>query len=403
MTALTPGANTPLSAVRAVVDVTAPVAVDVSALLLTADGKARSDADLVSSHQPTAPGVTHRPGGQGVGDAVAVDTAAVPPEIEKVVVAASLHAPGTTFAGAEPTATVRDADTGTVLATFTPPRLGSETALLLVEVYRRAGGWKIRAVGQGYANGLAGIAADFGVTVAAPTPRAVTPDAPPPPPAAAPSAATAPPSAPPSPPAPSPSAPAADSGRITLDKGRVTLAKRQTVSLTKGGRPLLGTVRMGLGWEPAYGSGAIDLDASVIAFDAQRKKLATCFFLRLSLFDGAVRHSGDNLTGAGAGDDETITVNLAALPAKVHGLVFTVNSFSGHKFTKVAKAYCRLVDVGTEQELVRFDLTDSEPRTAVLMCKLVRQSSGAWEMTALGEFHRARTARGLVKPAAAAL
>jgi len=183
----------------------------------------------------------------------------------------------------------------------------------------------------------------------------------------------------------------------------VSLQKHQTVSLVKGGRPLLSSVRMGLGWEPAFRSKSIDLDASVIAYDARRKMIDNCYFGRLTILNGAIQHSGDNLTGEGSGDDETITVHLGGLPPEVTGLVLTVNSFSGQKFTEVAKAYCRLMDATTGEELVRFDLTGSEPRTGVLMCKLIRQFSGEWEMTALGDYVDARTVRGMVKPGGAAL
>ncbi|MGW1091464.1 TerD family protein, partial [Streptomyces sp. NPDC002596] len=165
MTAMTPGSNIPLSAARVAVDVAAPVRLDVSGLLLTVDGKVRSDDDFIFYNQPTGPGVTYRSGGGTAPDAIVVDTTAVPPGIEKIVVTASPDAAGQTFQGIEPTATVRNADDGSVLATFTPPRLGAETALVVIEVYLRNGAWKARAVGQGYANGLAGIATDFGVSV----------------------------------------------------------------------------------------------------------------------------------------------------------------------------------------------------------------------------------------------
>jgi stress response protein SCP2 len=108
---------------------------------------------------------------------------------------------------------------------------------------------------------------------------------------------------------------------------------------------------------------------------------------------------GDNLTGAGSGDDEVITVHLQSLPPQVTGLVFTVNSFSGQKFTDVAKAYCRLIDANTDAELVRFDLTHAEPRTGVMVCKLIRMNTGEWVMTALEEYEDAKSARGMVKPA----
>ncbi|MGW7052012.1 TerD family protein [Streptomyces sp. NPDC054887] len=403
MTAMTPGSNIPLPTARVAVDVAAPVRLDVSGLLLTADGKVRSDDDFIFYNQPAGPGVTYRSGGGAAPDAIVVDTSAVPPGIEKIVVTASPDAAGQTFQGIEPTATVRGADDGAAIATFTPPRLGSETALVVVEIYLRNGAWKVRAVGQGYANGLAGIATDFGVSVeeepaapAAPAP-VQAPAAPPAPQTADPRAAAAPaaPAAPPAPPA--------GSGKVNLDKGRVSLQKNQTVSLVKGGRPLLSQVKMGLGWEPAFRGKDIDLDASVIAYDGTRKHLDSCYFGKLSILNGAVKHSGDNLTGEGAGDDEVITVDLGRIPPEATGLVFTVNSFTGQKFTEVAKAYCRLLDAATGEELVRFDLTGAEPQTGVMMAKLIKQFSGEWEMTAMGDFVKSRTVRGMVKPAAQAL
>ncbi|MFB7110600.1 TerD family protein [Streptomyces sp. NPDC056190] len=404
---MTPGSNIPLAAARVAVDVAAPVRLDVSGLLLTADGKVRSDDDFIFYNQPSGPGVTYRSGGGGAPDAIIVDTTAVPPGIEKIVVTASPDAAGQTFQGIEPTATIRDADNGSALATFTPPRLGTETALVVVEIYLRGGQWKARAVGQGYADGLAGIATDFGVTVEEPAPAPAAPPQPivppqpltPPPPA--PTAQS--PAAPPVPPAPPAAVPAPGAGKVNLDKGRVSLQKNQTVSLVKGGRPLLARVKMGLGWEPAYRGADIDLDASVIAYGPQRNHIDSCYFGKLTILNGAVKHSGDNLTGEGAGDDEVIVVDLGRLPQEVSGLVFTVNSFSGQKFTEVAKAYCRLVDAATEEELVRFDLTHAEPQTGVMMAKLIRQFTGEWEMTAMGDFVKARTVRNMVKPAAQAL
>ncbi|WP_202121911.1 TerD family protein [Streptomyces sp. BA2] len=413
---MTPGSNIPLSAPRVAVDVAAPVRLDVSGLLLTADGKVRSDDDFIFFNQPSGPGVTYQSGGGTTPDKITVDTTAVPAGIEKIVVTASPDAAGQTFQGIEPTATIRNADDGSVLATFTPPQLGGETALVIVEVYLRNGAWKARAVGQGYSNGLAGIATDFGVSVeepaapAAPAAAAPAPAAPmappsgapvqgPPPPVADPRLAA--PAAPAAPPAPA--APAPGAGKINLDKGRVSLQKNQTVSLVKGGKPFLSQVKMGLGWEPAYGGKDIDLDASVIAYGPQRNHVDSCYFGKLSIVNGAIKHSGDNLTGEGGGDDEVIVVDLGRLPQDVTGLVFTVNSFSGQKFTQVAKAYCRLLDAATGEELVRFDLTNAEAQTGVMMAKLIKQFTGEWEMTAMGDFVKSRTVRGMVKPAAQAL
>ncbi|MFE2549545.1 TerD family protein [Streptomyces sp. NPDC059355] len=419
MTAMTPGSNLPLNTVRVTVDVAAPVRLDVSGLLLAADGKVRSDADFIFYNQPSGPGVSYRSGGGAAPDSITVDTGALPPGIERIVVTASPDAAGQTFQGIEPTATVRHAETGAVIASFTPPQLGAETALVVVEVYQRGGVWKVRAVGQGYANGLAGIATDFGVSVnveptppPAATPQAQAPAAPSP--SSWPSAPTtpappAPPAAPSFPAAPAAAAPAAPApaavgtGKINLDKGRVSLQKNQTVSLVKNGRPLLSQVKMGLGWEPAFRGRDIDLDASVIAYGPQRNHIDSCYFGKLSILNGAIKHSGDNLTGEGAGDDEVIVVDLGRLPAEATGLVFTVNSFSGQKFSEVAKAYCRLIDAASGEELVRFDLTGAEPQTGVMMAKLIRQFSGEWEMTAIGEFVKSRTVRGMVKPGSSTL
>ena len=408
---MTPGSNVPLSVPRVAVDVSAPVRLDVSGLLLAADGKVRSDDDFVFYNQPQGSGVTHRSGGGSGPDTIEVDTTAVPAGIEKIVVTASIDGGGA-FGGTTPTATVRGADDGSVIATFAPTGLGPETALVVVEVYRRGTAWKVRAVGQGYANGLAGIATDFGVSVEEPAtaaapaaqPARSAPPAPPvAPPPAGPAATHLPPPPSAAPPMPAAPAPAAAPGRINLDKGRVNLRKNETVSLVKGGKPLLSSVKMGLGWEPAFRGRDIDLDASVLVYGAQRDHIDTCYFGKLLVLNGAIQHAGDNLTGAGSGDDEVITINLGGMPANATGLVFTVNSYSGQKLNKVAKAYCRLFDGITGEELVRFDLTGGEARTGVLMAKMVKQYSGEWEMTALGTFVDGKTARAMVKPGAAAL
>ena len=266
--------------------------------------------------------------------------------------------------------------------TFPLTGLTTEQALVCAEVYRRGDQWKLRAVGQGYDDGLAGIATEFGVDVEdeASTAAAAAPAAAPPPPPAAPVVG----------------------GPINLDKGRVSLKKGEKVSLVKTGAPALTKVSMGLGWDPAPGRRNIDLDASVIAFDADGRDVDKVWFMSKQGCGGAVRHSGDNLTGKGDGDDEVITVDLSQVPAQVRALVFTVNSFSGQKFSDVASSYCRLLDDrGTE--LVRFDLVESPPSTGVVMCKLVRSDASTWEMTALGRFEDGKTVKAMVKPARALL
>ena len=185
---------------------------------------------------------------------------------------------------------------------------------------------------------------------------------------------------------------------VNLDKGRVSLQKGQSVSLVKTGAPPLTRVRMGLGWDVGHGED-IDLDASAILYDDRRKDVDKVWFMSKKGARGAVRHSGDNLTGAGEGDDEVINVDLSKLSPKVQSLVFVVNSFSGQKFTAVRNAFCRLVDDNSNQELVRFDLSDSKPQTGLVMCKLQRDGA-SWVMTAIGEFQDGKTVRAMVGPSA---
>lgn len=163
MTALAPGENRPAPGDRLTVTVTCSAAVDVSALLLAGNGKVRSDGDFIFFNQPAGPGVTYRHG-RGAGDAVDIQTPVLPADIDKVVVTASLDGSGPPAFGAvgSLTATITGQQ-GTL--TFPISGLSTETALVCVEIYRRAGAWKVRAVGQGYDNGLAGIATDFGVNV----------------------------------------------------------------------------------------------------------------------------------------------------------------------------------------------------------------------------------------------
>ncbi|HEY0166189.1 MAG TPA: TerD family protein [Jatrophihabitans sp.] len=372
-----------------------PVDLDASALLLTQAGKVRSDADFVFYNQPQHAASAIRHVGKAPGaDTLEIRLSGIETVIDRIVLAAS--ADGGTF-GQVPQFALRlsDADTGAELAVFAMTAT-SETAFIGGELYRRNGQWKFRAIGQGYSSGLAGLATDFGITVDdQPTPVA----APPTPVASAAPAAPTRPAAPPTPPAPPPAA----AVPVNLDKGRVDLRKNQRVSLVKTGAPPLSSVVMGLGWDPAPGRRNIDLDASVIAFDSQFQALEMVWFSHKKAFGGAIKHSGDNLTGQGAGDDEQIKINLGKLPSTVTHLMFTINSFLGQKFTEIERAFCRLVEERTNTELVRFDLSDSQPNTGVLMVALSRTPTGVWDMQALGEFCDGKTVRAMVDPATAAL
>lgn len=212
MTTLSKGANIPVAAreVRAVLDWPAGSGVpdvDASALLLTRDGRVRSDDDFVFYNQPRhASGAVSHLGKQPGSESLDVRLGALGPDVDRVALCAS--ADGGTF-GQVPGLCLRllDAASGAELARF-DIAAGTETALVGGELYRRDGGWKFRAVGQGYASGLAGLATDFGISVdeeppaTVPGPKPVTTPGPAPAPPYTPPAPPLPPAAPPSWPAP---------------------------------------------------------------------------------------------------------------------------------------------------------------------------------------------------------
>jgi len=182
----------------------------------------------------------------------------------------------------------------------------------------------------------------------------------------------------------------------------ISLNKSQTISLAKSSSTGSGLTKvfMGLGWDPVkskgllglLGSGgsAIDLDASVIAFDENKRELSTVYFGKLQEFGGSIKHGGDNLTGDGDGDDERIYLDLKSLPQHVKTLVFTVNSFRGQTFDKVANASCRLVDEVTGTEIATIALSSQGGHTGIIMAKLTRNGN-EWDMTSLSQPGRGRT------------
>lgn len=227
--------------------------IDASALLLTAAGRVRNDGDFVFYNQQrhASHAVTHRGKRNAVGaatDTVEVDLRLLEPAVERVALCASSD--GGTF-GQVPGLVLRliDAGAGTEIARFDMVA-GTETAFIGGELYRRQGKWKFRAVGQGYASGLAGLATDFGITVddAPPTAPAAVPPvvASPVTPAASAPGYPAPTPSVPTPSVPAPPVPAAPPAAPRLTKGeeqlpvdmrkRLSLRKEQVaVSLRKHG------------------------------------------------------------------------------------------------------------------------------------------------------------------------
>lgn len=452
-TTLTKGGNAPLAASSLVltVDVAAPA--DVSALLVTESGKVRSDADFVFYNQPTGPGVRCQQPSAGQPWRVEVDLGAVPADVHAVRLVTSLDDTTSTFGRVgQPVARVADAS-GTPLVDFTMIDLSTESIVVALELYRRAGAWKVRAVGQGYAGGLADLITDHGVSVddapapatapaaqhvppappvqqpvhqpapsapswgtAAPAPGAGLPPSAPqfgqpapaqpahvPPPAPGPPQYGAP-AAPPPPygaPAPAPQQPQQPQqqggGEVQLTKARpVSLSKGQKVTLVKDGGVALTMIRMGLGWDPIKKKGMfgsreveIDLDASAVLY-AGKDAVDLAFYNQLRTKDGSVQHTGDNRTGEGEGDDETIMVDLTRVPVHVNSLMFVVTSYEGQTFEQVSNAFCRLVDHTTGTELARYTLTGGMAFTAMLMAKVYRAGS-SWKLQAIGEGMQART------------
>ncbi|WP_019069209.1 CAP domain-containing protein [Streptomyces hokutonensis] len=167
MNELVPGGNLPLPGGAMTLRVPGPF--DVSALITDESGKVGGDADFVFYNQPTVTGARLQ------GDTLTVDPARLRAGAARVTVVVSPADPGTPL-GRLPVPTLHVADAGSrPLARFTPARPQRETVLLLAELYRRGTGWKLRALGQGYADGLAGIARDFGVDIVEDTAPAPTP------------------------------------------------------------------------------------------------------------------------------------------------------------------------------------------------------------------------------------
>lgn len=177
----------------------------------------------------------------------------------------------------------------------------------------------------------------------------------------------------------------------------VNLSKGQKLSLTKSSGGTLTRVRMGLGWDAAKKKGffgkrdqEIDLDASGLLFDGSGQLVDVVWFNQLGSKDGSVVHTGDNRTGAGDGDDESIVVELTQVPSNVSTIVFTVNSFTGQDFSQIESAFCRLVDETDGSEIARYELTGSGTHNAQVMAKVSRDGAG-WSMTAIGAPTSGRT------------
>ncbi|WP_281155779.1 TerD family protein [Streptomyces sp. HYC2] len=172
----------------------------------------------------------------------------------------------------------------------------------------------------------------------------------------------------------------------------VTLAKGGNVSLSKAA-PNLTNVMVGLGWEERSTTGApFDLDASALLCSGANRVLGDDWFVfynQLTSPDGSVEHTGDNLTGEGEGDDETILVDLTRVPAQCEKIVFPVSIHMaderGQTFGQVSNAFIRVVNQADGAELARYDLSeDASTETAMIFGELYRYH-GEWKFRAVGQ------------------
>lgn len=176
----------------------------------------------------------------------------------------------------------------------------------------------------------------------------------------------------------------------------VSLQKGGNVNLTNLSKDSGGTltsVTIGLGWDSRSTAGdAFDLDASAFVVDDTNKVLTEkhfVFYGNLNTPDNSVVHNGDNLTGAGDGDDEQITVKVTDLAAMADKVVIAVTIYEADKrsqnFGQVKNAFIRIVDDSTNTELARFDLgEDFSLETAVIFGELYRNGSD-WKFRAVGQ------------------
>lgn len=174
----------------------------------------------------------------------------------------------------------------------------------------------------------------------------------------------------------------------------ISLTKGQRVSLEKVA-PGLSEIFVGLGWDiKATDTGVdFDLDASVFLLGGNEKLISDDHFIFYNNStspdpDQSVKHTGDNLTGIGEGDDEVIEINLLKVPSNVQKIVITVTIHEAQErnqnFGQVQNSFVRLVDAKTETEIARYDLVeDYSIETALIMAELYRKD-GEWRLNAVG-------------------
>ena len=160
--------------------------------------------------------------------------------------------------------------------------------------------------------------------------------------------------------------------------------------------PTLKKIFIGIGWDViGFDTEAPDLDGSVFLLNKDNKTRTDndfIFYNNLKSEDGAVEHSGDNRTGAGEGDDETISIDLMALPFDVTKIAFVVSIYDAlvreHTFKNVRNCFIRIVNTETGIELMRFNLDhefEQSPKTAAVLVGTLNREGPNWFFDGLGQ------------------
>ncbi|SHH26177.1 TerD family protein [Massilia sp. CF038] len=172
----------------------------------------------------------------------------------------------------------------------------------------------------------------------------------------------------------------------------ISLQKGGNVNLSKEA-PGLSKMIVGLGWDTRATDGAgFDLDGAVFLVNAEGKVRSDAdfvFYNNLKSTDGSVVHSGDNTTGAGDGDDETVTIDLTKVPADVEKVIFAVTIHDAEarrqNFGMVSKAFVRCVNASGNAEIARFDLSEDGSTEAAMIFGEVYRAGADWKFKAIGQ------------------
>jgi len=144
---------------------------------------------------------------------------------------------------------------------------------------------------------------------------------------------------------------------------------------------------VGLGWD--VDDGQVDLDVAAVLFDGSGAQREAVFFGNLEA--EGISHSGDNLTGEGDGDDETINVYLESLPQWTQQIFLVVNIYTnGISFAQVARPYCHVVD-SAGNELARYELREAGSQNGLVIARLFREPGDRWGFQAIGSFCNGKT------------